>query len=273
MAGVEPYLARCGRARDLLNLPDNTLLHAGPPIRATSSPTLLGAAARTACREGLASNQDAARAMIAAGGIALRPAQDFNVVTTLDGVVGPSSDLACIEDRNDARRQAFVPAAPDAVPYELGVDVALGGVLLELDATSVLSRMAAGARKCVLLAAEGLPECTVVTALAANGTAIGLQISCLGRRWLSTDDLWLRLVYPQLRRVDRGILAGGDLLLRHALGRDGRGHGLGLLDASDRLYGIESPMTDMLRQIPSSLFTMGLSQARPVHWSMFVPPH
>jgi hypothetical protein len=237
------------------------------------SPTLLEAAIVAACREGLAKDQSAARAMIAEGGIALSPAQDFNVVTTLDYVVGPSSDLACIEDRGDSRRRAFVPAAQDAVPYELGVDVPLGGVLLELDATSVSSRVAAGARKCVLLAGEGQPECTVITALATNGTAIGLQISCLERRWLSTDDLWLRFGYPQLRRIDQGILASGDLLLRYAIGRRGGGRALGLLDATDRLYGVESPMMDMLRQIPSGLFTMGLSKARPMHWSLFIPPH
>jgi hypothetical protein len=275
MSAVEPYLAQCGQTRDFVGLPGGTLLHAGPPVlrHRPLSPTLLGAAIAAACREGMAKDQNAAREMIQDGSIALRPAQDFNVVTTLDYVVGPSSDLACVEDRNDVTRRAFVPAPPDAVPYELGVDVALGGVLLELDATSVLSRMAAGARKCVLLAGEGLPECTVITALATNGTAIGLQISCLGRRWLSTDDLWLRFFHPQLRRTDRGILASGDLLLRHALNRRGGGSSLGLLDATDRLYGVESPMMDMLRQVPAGLFTMGLSKVRPVHWSLFIPPH
>ncbi len=277
MLAVTPCFAGCGRAGDLLTLPAlpaRTLLHAGPPLsgRRAASPTLLAAVVAAARRDGFAATDGEARAMLAAGDIKLRPAQDFNVVTTLDTVVGPSSTLACVVDRKDAERRAFAVATEADVPYESGVQLPFGGALLESNPGSAASRLAAAARKCVLQAVENIAGCTIVTALGANGTAVGLQMSGLGRLWLSTDDLWLKLLYPQLRRVDRGILAGGDLLLRCALVRRGEG-AFWLLDAKDRLSGAETPAVELARQIPSGLFTTGLSNIRSMHWSFFIPAH
>jgi hypothetical protein len=267
------YMGR-GRAGDMIALPPRTLLHAGPPLhrKRPLSPALARAVAAAACREGLASNPQDALAMVATGQIGLRPAQDFNVVTTLATVVGRSSMLACVSDRDDASLTAYAVIGAEESPYEPGVAVPLGGLMVERDPNSIGSRLAAAARKCVLRAAENVPDCTLVTALGANGTAVGVQISCLGRMWLSSDELWARFLYPQLRRVDKGILGSGDLLLRCALSQHGTGR-LWILDARDRIDGTDNPGGDMVRQIPSGLFAACLSNVRTRHWSTCVPLH
>jgi hypothetical protein len=181
--------------------------------------------------------------------------------------VGPGSRLACVRDRNDPQREAFTPLNEES-PYELGVDVPFNGVLIERDRRAPAARLAAAARKCILRAGEGVPGCTIVTALGANGSAVGMQISALGRQWLTTDTLWLRLIHPRLRRPDEGILAAGDDLVRLALGAGG-----GAREALDARDQVASDASAQLRQIPAGLFTMGLARVRPANWSVMIPPH
>jgi hypothetical protein len=274
LISVRPCFAGCAPASDLLDIAPRTLLHAGPPLhkKRALSPTLRAAVAAAACRERFAAGAEEALAMIGAGDITLRPAQDFNVVTSLGTVVGPSSVLARVADRDDGALTAFAVGGAEEMPYEAGVEVPLSGVLIERDPEAIASRLAAAARKCVLRAAENIADCTIVTAVGSNGTAVGVQISSLGRLWLSSDDLWARFMYPQLRRADKGILGCGDLLLRCALSRRGEGR-LWILDARDRAEGRDNPGGEMVRQIPSGLFTAVLSNIRARHWSTSIPLH
>ena len=73
------------RARDVTGIVENVLLHAGPPFPDPGSITrpILNSACVAAVYEGLAADFSAAEAMIGAGEIVLKPAQDVRVVTPL----------------------------------------------------------------------------------------------------------------------------------------------------------------------------------------------
>lgn len=263
------YFSGCGRADELFDLPRGTLLHAGPPLSSRRrSRVLLDAAVAAACKEGLAGDAESARRMIDAGDIMLRSAQDLNVVTRLGLVVGGSSMLAGVADRQALNRRAFVPVTHAGPQLPPGTNIILEK---DVSADPDFRGLQIAATKCLLQAAENVEGSTIVTALASNGTDIGLQLSGLGRRWLSTDDLWLRFGVMQLKAVDKGVLGEGDWLLRFALSlREG---GLKPLDASDWFFGREPEMAQTLRDIPSNLFSMALARVRPFHWSLFLPPH
>jgi hypothetical protein len=266
------YFSGCSRADELFDLPRGTLLHAGPPLSSRRrSPVLLEAALRAACSGGLAETPEAARRMIDDGAITLRPAHDFNVVTRLGVVVSGSSMLAGVADRGVLNRRAFVPVTDVIAELTPGTSIAPEPEDAGTDMMSDIYGLQIAARKCLLQAAENVAGSTIVTALASNGTDIGIQLSGLGREWLSTDDLWLRFGIMRLKAVDKGILGEGDWLLRFALSaRDGQ---LVPLDASDWFYGKKPEMAQVLREIPENLFSMALARVRPFHWSLFLPPH
>jgi len=84
--------------------------------------------------------------------------------------------------------------------------------------------MAGGAQMRLLAAEDWRTDRNARSSKAWRPTdAIGLQISGLKRSGLFDDDLVVAFAYPQLRRIDSGILAWRCFLLRHDLGRRGGG--------------------------------------------------
>jgi hypothetical protein len=97
-------------------LPPRTLLHAGPPFEATSRlpVPVLNSAAVAATVEGWAANSADGAAAIAAGEIALAPAQDHGLVVPLAFVAGPSTGVLRVTD--DDGRGAALAAINDGPP-------------------------------------------------------------------------------------------------------------------------------------------------------------
>ncbi|RAI03543.1 hypothetical protein DLJ53_03360 [Acuticoccus sediminis] len=87
-----PRLLRVESLRDFANLPERTLLHAGPPFAAPehAPAPILQSAALVAVAERMAADVASARAALVAGDIALAPAQDYGVVVPLAFIAGPS---------------------------------------------------------------------------------------------------------------------------------------------------------------------------------------
>jgi hypothetical protein len=94
-----------------LALPENVLLHAGPAFARVEDITLpiLNSACVAAVYEGLARDFDQAEAMIRAGEILLKPAQDHDVVTPLAAVVSASMPLHSVYDAWWGQQQIFTP--------------------------------------------------------------------------------------------------------------------------------------------------------------------
>lgn len=98
--GINPRLIRCRRMTAALpDLPERTLLHAGPPfsVPANAPRPVRNAAVSAICAEGWADCSGMAEAMVQAGDITLVPAQDHGVVTPLAFVVSPSMPLLQVE--------------------------------------------------------------------------------------------------------------------------------------------------------------------------------
>jgi hypothetical protein len=86
-------------ARDVIGLPDRTLLHAGPPIEwADASGPLRGALIGACLFEGWASSVEDAEQMLAAGQITLDPCHHHRAVGPMAGVTSPSMWLWCLSD-------------------------------------------------------------------------------------------------------------------------------------------------------------------------------
>ena len=108
---TQPVWNRFNTARDALRLPDNVLLHAGPPFEeiAHAPAPILNSACVAAVYEELAPDFDQAEAMIRAGEILLKPAQDHDVVTPLAAVVSASMPLHAVYDAWRGEQRVFAP--------------------------------------------------------------------------------------------------------------------------------------------------------------------
>ncbi|WP_157498663.1 DUF1116 domain-containing protein [Geodermatophilus sp. Leaf369] len=94
-------------ARDVLGLPDRTLLHSGPPLTwETASGPMRGALMGACLYEGWAETPEDAEALLASGGIALDPCHHHRAVGPMAGVTSPSMWMWCLTDPTDGR-QAF----------------------------------------------------------------------------------------------------------------------------------------------------------------------
>ncbi len=104
IAAADPVWSGFSTAADACGVADNVLLHAGPGFTSPRHVTvpILNSACVAAVWEGLAADFDEAEAMITAGELLLKPAQDHGVVTPLAAVVSASMPLHAVED----------PAAP-----------------------------------------------------------------------------------------------------------------------------------------------------------------
>jgi hypothetical protein len=86
-------------ASAVLDLPERTLLHAGPPIAwADASGPLRGALIGAVLFEGWAGSVEEAEKILAAGEIALDPCHHHRTVGPMAGVTSPSMWMWCLED-------------------------------------------------------------------------------------------------------------------------------------------------------------------------------
>jgi hypothetical protein len=86
-------------ARDVLDLPDRVLLHAGPPIAwADASGPLRGALIGACLFEGWADSVEEAERVLAAGEVALDPCHHHRAVGPMAGVTSPSMWMWCLSD-------------------------------------------------------------------------------------------------------------------------------------------------------------------------------
>ena len=113
---AQPVWNGFATAGEALSLPENTLLHAGPPFPnvETIKTPILNSASVAAVYEGLARDFDVARQMIHAGEITLAPAQDHGVVVPLAAVISASMPLHSVYDawRGDIRCLAPINGGP-----------------------------------------------------------------------------------------------------------------------------------------------------------------
>jgi len=110
LIAAEPQLEACVPLASIASLSGKTLLHAGPRLRAGVIPApILNSAAAAACFEGWAGTHEEAQAAIAAGDIALAPAQDHGVVTPLAFVVSPSMWVLRVGDARGAAAARYTP--------------------------------------------------------------------------------------------------------------------------------------------------------------------
>jgi hypothetical protein len=111
MADVRPIWTGLALARDALNLPDRTLLHAGPPFADQRNLPLpvLNSAVHAARFEGWADDVATAAAMIQRGEITLSPAQARKACAPLAAIISPSMWLQVVEDAAPSSRCAFAP--------------------------------------------------------------------------------------------------------------------------------------------------------------------
>ena len=115
---TQPVWNRFDTAADALGLPENVLLHAGPPFADPAQITkpILNSACVAAVYEGLATDFDRAEAMIRAGEVVLEPAQDLGVVTPLAAVVSASMPLHSVYDAWRGLDRVFAPINGGARP-------------------------------------------------------------------------------------------------------------------------------------------------------------
>jgi hypothetical protein len=98
-------------AAEAFDLESNVLLHAGPPFASveTISMPILNSACVAAVFEGVATDLNQAEAMIKAGEILLRPAQDHSTVTPLAAVVSASMPMHRVTDTASPQNQIYAP--------------------------------------------------------------------------------------------------------------------------------------------------------------------
>ena len=99
---VRPAWRSVQPAREALDLPNFTLLHAGPPLADPRRPCLPLLSSATLCclYEGWASDDAEAEQLITSGHVALRPAQEFDAVMPLAAVISPRTSLVEVVDLN-----------------------------------------------------------------------------------------------------------------------------------------------------------------------------
>lgn len=107
IARARPRLVDVGRAGDLVpHLTEEVLLHAGPPLASweEASDVLRASAQGSLVVAGACDTIFTARAHIDNGGIALRSAQDHNVLATYAGVIGAETRVLVVEDGETGER-------------------------------------------------------------------------------------------------------------------------------------------------------------------------
>lgn len=108
---AQPVWDRIESAAAAFGLSENILLHAGPAFASLDmiSRPILNSACVAAIYEGIADDFDRAEAMIRAGEIELKPAQDYATVTPLAAVVSASMPLHRVIDVSDPGNRIYAP--------------------------------------------------------------------------------------------------------------------------------------------------------------------
>ena len=254
----EPVLVDCRPAWEALDLPQRTVLHAGPPIAWPRMCEPMRAAILCAVRyEGWAANDDAAAELVRAGQVRLEPCHHWKAVGPMTGLITSSMPVFVVENRAHGNRahvtineglgkvlrfganDASVIArlswlAQEAGPLLGAALRASGGIALRplmaqalgmgdemhqrnVAASALLARalmphvaraadrhhavarlaefiagndqfflnVAMAAGKALADPAAGVPESTLVTVMARNGTDFGIRVSALGERWFT----------------------------------------------------------------------------------------
>ncbi|MBO0333127.1 DUF1116 domain-containing protein [Sneathiella sp. CAU 1612] len=122
LIAVEPILQRIAKLAELIpTLPDRTLLHAGPPFSDFNNipKPMRHSIVATASLEGWATSEEDVFAKLQNGDLHLRPAQDFDVVTPLAFIVGPSVYCLEVVDQAAPGNRRFSPLNDGPAPYAL----------------------------------------------------------------------------------------------------------------------------------------------------------
>lgn len=176
---TQPVWNRFNTAADALDLPENVLLHAGPAFSRPMDITapILNSACVAAVWEGLSRDFDQAEAMIMAGEIALRPAQDHDVVTPLAAVVSASMPLHSVYDAWRGQTRVFSPINGGARP----------SLRLGLRSDAVLEHIRWLNTRFLDVLQNGLAEGIALVPLAVTGLVGGDD--CHGRTPVATEAL------------------------------------------------------------------------------------
>ena len=108
---VEPVLHDYILADELINKNDRIILHAGPAFKSPEdiSVPILNSACAASVFSGMAKSFIDAEQLIDKHQITLQPAQDYNVVVPLAGVVSPSMWLYKIVDAKNPENVVYAP--------------------------------------------------------------------------------------------------------------------------------------------------------------------
>lgn len=100
---TNPFLSHLCKLSDLVG-EERTILHAGPPFYSANEipPPVMNSIVIAAIYEGWASDKRTVLGLIDSGAIRISPAQDFNVVVPLAGVVSNSMVLMAVVDNQDS---------------------------------------------------------------------------------------------------------------------------------------------------------------------------
>ena len=110
------------RLNEVIDLPQNTLLHAGPPYASINQipVPVRTAAAQILVLEGVCKSLEAGLDLIATEAYQLRPAQDYLVVTPLAQVVSSHSWVSKVTDGRISRYAPLVEGPPPALRFGSG---------------------------------------------------------------------------------------------------------------------------------------------------------
>jgi Protein of unknown function (DUF1116) len=258
LTGGEPFVVDCRPAWEALELPERTVLHAGPPIAWERMCEPMQAAVLCAIRyEAWAANDDAGRRLVETGAVRLEPCHHWRAVGPMTGVITRSMPVFVVENRAWGNRAhatineglgkvlrygANDPSvvarlrwlATEAGPLLGAALRAAGGLDLRalmaqalrmgdemhqrnVAASALLVRallphlaraggrhhavarlgeflaghdqfflnLAMAAGKAMTDPVAGVPDATIVTTLARNGTEFGIRVAALGDRWFT----------------------------------------------------------------------------------------
>jgi hypothetical protein len=185
-----PVLVDCRPAREALELPDRTVLHAGPPIAWTRMCEPMRAAVLCAIRyEGWAANDDAAAALVADGAVRLEPCHQHRAVGPMTGMITPSMPVFVVENR------AFGTRAHATINEGLGKVLRFGA-----NDESVIARLTWMATEAGPLLGAGLRASGGIDlrALMAQALRMGDEMH---QRNLAASSLLARALMPGVARV------------------------------------------------------------------------
>lgn len=105
LGGGEPILLDCRPAWEAIEIPDHTVLHAGPPLPWARMCEPLQAAVLCAIRyEEWAANDDAARRLVESGRVRLAPCHHARAVGPMTGIITRSMPVFVVENRAHGNR-------------------------------------------------------------------------------------------------------------------------------------------------------------------------